>query len=200
MSVIAQSHLYENPKFSNIAKTHEVIGIIPFTTSVTLESIQMNDISTDEIKKIEMAERTEIQNAMYSWFIERQKSGNLMVKVQTPNQTNEKLKRAGVTYENFSKYTPQLLAKILDVDAVVMGDYTTDRPNSKASSEVLSGLKNSQENTSKVVLNLFIYNAMDGSLLVNYNKTIPNSFDSTIKDIINVLMHKVSKRIVYTNS
>lgn len=35
-SIYAQTNLYEHPDFDQIAKSHEVISIIPFKTSITL--------------------------------------------------------------------------------------------------------------------------------------------------------------------
>lgn len=200
ISTVAQTNLYENPEFDNIAKKHEIIGIIPFDASVKLRPRQMKDMTSEQLDRMEKSEGEGIQSAMYSWFLKRQKRGTLSVKVQAPASTNAKLKKAGVTYENYSEFTPQELAKILEVDAIVMGDYETSKPMSEGASVALGVLVGAWGSTNKAVINLFIYNAIDGDLLVNYNKAVSGSIGSSTDDLINVLMRKASRRIAYTKS
>ena len=92
----SQTNLYENPEFDRIAKEHQEIAIIPFRTSLTLGPLQMRDISTEQLARMEESEGYSIQSAMYSWFLKREKRGSLTIKVQSPTETNAKLKKAGV--------------------------------------------------------------------------------------------------------
>ena len=55
-SVFSQTHLYENPKFDEIAKNHQIIGIIPFKASVTLRPKQMKDITPEQLNRMEKSE------------------------------------------------------------------------------------------------------------------------------------------------
>ncbi len=48
------------------------------------------------------------------------------------------------------------------------------------------------------VMNLFIYNPIDGELMLNYNKGVSGSLGSSSEDLINVLMRKASRRIIYS--
>lgn len=196
--VFSQTNLYVNPEFDDISKEHKIIGIMPFKASVTLRPRQMKDITPEQLARMEKAEGKEIQSAMYSWFMKREKRGTLTVKVQGPIVTNARLKKAGVTLDNFEEYTPEELAKILDIDAVIMGTFETNKPMSEGASIALGVVAGFWGSTNKATINLFIYNAKDGELLVNYNKGISGSLGSSSEDLVNVLMRKASRRIAYT--
>ncbi|PKP45310.1 MAG: hypothetical protein CVT94_18445 [Bacteroidetes bacterium HGW-Bacteroidetes-11] len=198
LSAFSQTHLYENPEFDKIAKDHKIIGIIPFKATVSLRPKQMKDISPEQLQKMEKSEGEGIQSAMYSWFLKREKRGELSVKIQDINTTTAKLKKAGITIDNYEDFTPKELADVLEVDALIMGTFETTKPMSEGASIALAVLVGFYGSTNKAVMNLFIYNAFDGALLVNYNKAISGSIGSSTDDLVNVLMRKASRRVSYT--
>ncbi len=51
--------------------------------------------------------------------------------------------------------------------------------------------------TNKAVVNMSLYNATDGLLLVNYHKGLNGSLGSTTQDLVNILMRKASRRLSY---
>lgn len=198
VTAFGQTNLYENPDFDKIARRHKIIGIIPFKASVTLRPKQMKDISPEQLDKMEQSEGQGIQTAMYSWFLRRKEQGKLKVNLQDPATTNAKLNQAGVSYHNYEEYTPADLAKILEVDAIVMGTFETNKPMSEGASIALGALFGFYGNTNKAVANLFIYNGEDGELLCNYHKGLSGSIGSSVDDLVNILMRKASRRIAYT--
>ena len=128
--IFSQTNLFENPDFDEIAKNHKIIGVIPFKNSVTLRPKQMKDITPEQLDRMEKSEGESIQSAMHSWFLKRKKRGTLSVDVQNIETTNAKLKKAGVNIENYETFTPLELAKILEVDAIIMGTFETNKPMS----------------------------------------------------------------------
>ncbi|KOH44156.1 hypothetical protein [Sunxiuqinia dokdonensis] len=198
LSVAAQTHLYENPAFDKIAKEHQMIAVVPFDATVSLRPKQMKDISPEQLQRMEQSEGESVQMAMYSWFLKREKREQLTVKVQDTNTTNALLKKNGITYENLTEYTPEELAKLLEVDAVVSGKFETSKPMSEGASIALGALIGFWGSTNKAVLNMFIHNAADGQLLINYNKGVSGSVGSSTEDLINILLRKASRRIAYT--
>lgn len=195
----AQTHLYENPDFDRLTASHEIIAIVPFKASVTLRPKQMKDITPEQLQKMEESEGLSIQSAMYSWFLKRDKQQKLKVKVQDPSTTNALLRRNNITPEYVADYTPDELAEILGVDAVIMGTFETNKPMSEGASVALGMLVGFYGSTNKAIINLSIYNAEQGELLVNYNKAVSGSFGSSTEDLINILMRKASRRISYTD-
>ena len=198
-SILAQTNLYENPKFDAIAKNHQSIGIIPFKATVKLRPKQIAKMSPEQFKRLEISEGKSIQTAMYSWFLKRKKIGNLLsIEVQDHNKTMALLGKEGITQENLSNYTQEEIAKILGVDALISGTYNTNKPMSEGASVALGVLIGFWGTTNSATVNMSVHNASDGVLLWNYNKKVRGSIGSSPEDLINVLMRKASRRLSYT--
>ena len=198
-NILAQTNLYENPKLDAIAKNHQSIGIIPFKATVKLRPKQMAKMSPEQFKRLEISEGKSIQTAMYSWFLKRKKRGKLLsIEVQDPNKTMALLGKEGITQENLSNYTPEEIAKILGVDALISGTYNTNKPMSEGASVALGVLIGFWGTTNSATVNMSVHNASDGVLLWNYNKKVRGSIGSSPEDLINVLMRKASRRLSYT--
>ncbi len=194
----AQTNLYENPNFDSLTKDHKVIAILPFDAKVTLRPKQMKDITPEQLARMEESEGESVQAGMYSWFLKREKRGDLRVKVQDTNRTNALLKKSGITYENMAEHTADEIAKILEVDAVISGKFETNKPMSEGASIALGMLVGFWGSTNKAVMNLYIHNGTDGELLINYTKGVSGSIGSSTEDLVNVLMRKASRRIAYS--
>ncbi len=194
-TVEAQTHLFEHPDFETIAKDHKTIAIIPFSAKVSLRPKQMKEITAEQLKEMEINEGSSIQTAMYSWFLKRKKRGKLLIDVQDPNKTNALLKKNEVDMEIT---TPEELAKLLEVDAVITGKIETDKPMSDGASIALGLLVGFWGSTNSATVNMSINNAEDGTLLWNYNKRVSGSLGSSNDQLINTLMRKASRRLAYT--
>jgi hypothetical protein len=195
----SQTNLYENPKFDSIAKNHKSIAILPFKATVKLRPKQMEKMSADQFKKLEISEGKGIQAAMYSWFLKRKKRGKLTtIEVQDPNRTTALLKKKKISSKNIAEFTSEELAEILKVDAIISGDYKTNKPMSEGVSVALGILVGFWGTTNSATINMSIHNANDGVLLWNYNKKVRGSIGSSSDDLINRLMRKASRRLAYT--
>lgn len=195
----AQTSLYEHPKFEEYANNHKAIAILPFNTSITLRPKDMKSMAPGQLEKMEQDEGISVQNGMHSWFLKRDKKGTSTVVFQDPITTNAKLKKFGVTSENFEEYTPDELADILGVDAIIMGTFETNKPMSEAANLALNLLVGFGGATNKAVLNMNLYDAEEGLLLANYNKSVSGALGSSTDQLINILMKKASRRISYTD-
>lgn len=200
-NVVAQTNLYENPNFDEISKTHKIIAVVPFKTQVKLRPKQMKDMTTEQLNRIERSEGESIQSAMYSWFLKRKKQGDLQsLEVQDPRTTTAMLKKQNIDYDNIMDFTPQNLAKILEVDAVISGEFDTNKPMSEGASVVMGALFGFFGTTNSATINMSVHNAEDGILLWNYNKKVSGSIGSDTEDLINMLMRKASRRLAYTKN
>ena len=154
--ILSQTNLFEHPEFDEIAKNHKIIGIIPFKTSISLRPKQMKDITPEQLERMEKSEGESIQSAMYSWFLKRKKRGKLSVNIQNPATTNAKLKKAGITFENYETFTPDELAKILEIDSIIMGTFETNKPMSEGAFVALGLLIGFWGTTNTATINLSI--------------------------------------------
>ena len=161
----------------------------------------MKDMTNEQLLKIERSEGEGIQTAMYSWFLKRKKRGDMKnTNVQDPKTTTALLKRNDIDYNNITDYTPQELAKILEVDGIITGDFETNKPMSEGASIALGLLVGFWGSTNNAVVNMSVHNAEDGVLLWNYNKKVRGSIGSSTDDLINILMRKASRRMAYTKN
>ena len=148
----------------------------------------MEKMTTEQFDKLEQSEGKSIQTSMYSWFLKRKKRGGLTsIEVQDPNKTTALLGKKEITQMNLSNYTPEELAVILGVDAVISGTYETNKPMSEGASLALGLLVGFFGTTNSAVINMSVYNAVDGVLLWNYNKKVRGGLGSTPDDLINIL-------------
>ncbi|MGO4913188.1 hypothetical protein [Leeuwenhoekiella sp. W20_SRS_FM14] len=127
----SQTHLYENPKFDELAKDHKNIAILPFKTKIELRPKQMEKLEPGQLEEMQLSEAESLQDAMYSWFLKRKKRGTLAIDVQQPSRTKALLLKQNINAENIETYTPEELAQILEVDAIISGTYDTNKPMSE---------------------------------------------------------------------
>ena len=120
------------------------------------------------------------------------------IEVQDPNTTKALLRKKNITEKNMNKYTPKQLANILNVDAVITGDYKTTKPMSEGASLALGLLSGLWGSTNTATINMRVHNRKDGVLLWNYNKKVRGSIGTDSDDLINTLMRKASRRLSYT--
>ncbi len=195
-SLSAQTRLYEHPQFDEIAKNHKSLAILPFETSVQLRPKQMKEITAAQLKEMAQSESLAIQNSMYTWFLTRQQRGKLSLDVQDPKRTRVILQDNNIT--DPARHTPEELAEILGVDAVISGSFETDKPMSDGASIALGLLVGFWGSTNSATVNMSVNNSGDGELLWNYNKRVAGSLGSTTDALINKLMRKASRRLAYT--
>ncbi|MDE0978880.1 MAG: hypothetical protein OSA78_02725 [Flavobacteriales bacterium] len=160
----------------------------------------MRDVTPEQLDRMEKAEGDGIQGAMHSWFLKRKKRGSLRIDVQSPNVTNAKLLKNGVTPELMAAYEPKELCEILGVDAVIMGTFDTNKPMSQGAAIALGVLFGISGSTEKAIINLNVYDGETGDLMCSYMKNINGGMGSTSEDLVNVLMRKASRRIAYTKN
>ncbi|MEM9896923.1 MAG: hypothetical protein AAF789_11175 [Bacteroidota bacterium] len=198
ISAFSQTKLFIEPEFYTYGGDHKIIAILPFKTTISLRPKQMSSLKKGQLEKLQENESASIQQSMYSWFLKRKQQGKMWVDVQDVNTTNAMLSRSEITYKNLDKLTPAEIAQILQVDAVIKGTFETNTPMSEGAAVALGWLFGFYGPTNEATLNLFIYNATDGKVLVNYNKRVTGAIGSSSEELINIVMRKASRRIPYT--
>lgn len=193
-----QTRLFVDPEFSKYGNDHKIIAVIPFNTTISLRPKQMESLKEGQLEKMQADESSDVQHSMYSWFLKRKQQGNMWVDVQDVSTTNALLAREGITHDNISEYTPSEIAQLLGVDAVIKGTFETNKPMSEGASVALGLLIGFFGSTNQATINMFIHNAEDGKVLVNYNKRVSGSIGSSTDQLVNIVMRKASRRIPYT--
>jgi hypothetical protein len=189
--------IYVNPKFYHLAKKHEKVAVIPFSVQIGLRPKERESISDEKLKEMEQNEGIAAQNALVSWFLKKQKSKAFPIEFQDVQATNAKLKKAGIDLSNLTDYTPQELAGILGVDAVMGGFIQTTKPMSEGASIALGVAFGVWGNTNSGNITINLSNAADGALLWKYDKELARSLGSDMNVLMDTLMRKASKKFPY---
>jgi hypothetical protein len=194
----SQTKLYVHADGDNYAANTATIAILPLKVQVKLRPKQLKDFTSEQVVQMAHDEALDIQKGMHSWFLTRQKRGELRAKVQTPARSNALLKRAGVDIYAVDEFLPSEIGEILGVDCIIMGTFETSKPMSTAASLGVGLLTGGFGATQAALANIDFYDTRDDELVVNYLKKVKGGLGSDSSDLINVLMRKVTRRIPYT--
>jgi len=198
-NVTAQREIYTHPEFNSFAKDHKLIAIIPFKAIIKLRPKEMEKLSEEEYKTLLLDEGLSVQSALQTYYLKRQEQGkvNSKYQVQPVMNTNALLTKAGITQENYDRFTVEELARILGADAIVHGELNSSKPMSEGASMAMGlaiGFYGST-NTGDISLNLS--DGKTGTLLWKYDKTLSRSLGSDTQTVINNLMKKATKKWPY---
>ncbi len=194
----SQTKLYVHPDAKSYVAETKTLAILQMNTTIKLRSKELKDFTQEQIVDMQFAEAENTQKAIYSWFLARKKRGELLVDIQNPTITNALLIKAGIDPNIAFEQLPSDVCKILGVEAILSGTYSTNKPMSDAAAIGMALVFGFGGATQNATVNLdFIHN--DNEIVVNYFKNIKGGLGSSSEDLVNILMRKTSRRIPYTN-
>jgi len=192
----SQTKLFINPNSGKYVQETKTLAVIAFSTDIRLRPKELKDFTSEQIIEMENDEALSTQKAMHSWFLTREKRGELLVGVQSPTKTNALLRDAGIDPNLAHEQLASKLCEILGVEVIVTGTFETNKPMSAGAALGLAVLGFGGATNSATVNLDFIHK--DDEIVVNYYKNIKGGLGSSSSDLVNVLMRKVSRRIPYT--
>jgi len=191
--------IYVNPQFETLAKDHKKIAILPFKVIMKLRPKQMEQMSPEQLAQLQKDEGLAVQSALQTYFLKRKEQHEFEVSFQDLATTNALLKKHNLDAENLEKYTPAELAEMLEVDAVITGILSTDKPMSEGASVALGVLVGFYGPTNSGKCTININDGATGELLWKYEKTLSRSLGSDTNTVINTIMRKASRQLPYIN-
>lgn len=198
ISAYAQTReIYVNENFASLAKHHKIVAILPFKTIIKLRPKQMERMSPEQFQQLQKDEGLAVQSAVHSYLLKRKDQHDLKIKFLDILTTNAMLSRNDVTQENIDSFTPKELAQILEVDAVISGVLSSDKPMSEGASVALGVLVGFYGPTNSGKCTININDAATGDLMWKYEKTLSRSLGSDTNTIINTMMRKASRQLPY---
>jgi len=189
--------IFESPKLKEEITTHKTIAVLPFKSTISYKRLPKNfnpETNTQEEKKSALS----LQSGLYTYLL--RKSSDYSVTVQDPERTNILLKQSG-NFEKIEELTPDALAKILGVDAVIKCTYAYQKTGSEGGAIVKSlliGFGTGKVATSDLTMN--IYNAKDGDLLWRFYKQMDEDVMSNPQAMMEHMMRKVGRNFPYEKS
>ncbi|WP_207433680.1 hypothetical protein [Sabulibacter ruber] len=189
--------IYTNPAFATLAKSHKTLAILPFEATIGLRPNQQKNLTPERIKEMEKNEGLAVQSALQTYFLKVSSKDDFTVSFQDAATTNAMLMKNNITAENIKSFTPAELSKVLGVDGVITGTFSTDKPMSDGASLALGLVVGfyGATNSGKTAIN--IYDGTSGELLWKYEKSLSRGLGSDTNTIITTIMRKASKKFPY---
>lgn len=199
--------------FSKKTKSHKKIAVIPVQT--VLSGKQPAGISTDQIAQIEEGEGIAFQTSLYNALLAKcgSKKRDIKIEIQTIEKTNSILKDSNISIRDAWEKSPEKLATILGVDAVVKTKVEKTRYMSDLASygitlgaDVLNILTNGStwpfipggiSKTNDINSDCNLLNGSDGSLLWRIAVQTATDYSMPANQIIDNLNHKFARKFPY---
>ena len=186
--------IFESPKLVQLTAEHKTVAILPFKASISYKRLPKNfDAQTniDEEKKL----GSSLQSGMYTYLL--RKSADYTVTVQDVERTNVLLKQNEV-FDKIDEMTPDALAKILGVDAVIKCAYAYEKTSSEGlalAKTLLIGFGTGKVASGEMTMN--VYNGADGDLLWRFYKEMNEDIMSSANAVMERMMRKVGRNFPY---
>lgn len=201
---------FKTYSYENYAYQHQTLAIIPVATYTSGRIPR--DISDEQIEMIEEAESQAFQIELYNQLIRRsgRNANDINIDFQYFGTTNDKLEEAGIGLRESWRKSPEELAEILGVDAVVITNVEKERYLTDLESFGLSVLNSiawvfsdgwwplyGQNRTSDVLVSCAIVDGESGTVVWSTNRTCPTSWNRPHNDVIRSITRTISRRFPY---
>ncbi len=187
--------IYTNPNFAQLSKDHKLLAVLPFKAIVKLRPKQMQSMTPEQLTKLEKDEGMAVQSALESYFLKHKAETN--ISFQPVMTTTALLNKSGIDESNLEKLTPTELCALLEVDGIINGIISTEKPMSDGASLAIGLLVGFYGATNSGKCTINIYEGKTGELLWKYEKTLSRSLGSNTNQIINAMMRKAARKFPY---
>ncbi|WP_422080822.1 hypothetical protein [Ulvibacterium sp.] len=191
--VHAQKNIYESDKFDALSDGHQVLAIVPFLTNLDLKE----EISREELKKLEEKEGHAVQNALETYFSQRKKKKKFSVEFQDIKNTNALLSQNNISYTNIDVYTTKQLSELLGVDGIISGNLDLNILLSKGVPDEFSLIDYFLGDANYGRIGVKISDGKTGKLLWKYEKKITKKSGKNTNDLIDRMMKLAARKFPY---
>lgn len=188
----AQKNIYESNRFDELSKDHSELAILPFFTSLDLDNL-----SREELEKLEEQEGYAVQNALETYFGRGKKRKKFNVDFQNIRNTNAILLQNNINYDNIDTYTIKELSKILRVDGIISGNLDLNILLSKGIPAEMSFADFFLGAADFGRIGIKVSDGATGKLLWKYEKEINRKSGKNTLELIDKMMKKATRRFPY---
>lgn len=189
------AQIYESPRMAEAKFNHRSIAILPVYVT---EKDNSSDANGQGMKGVVQEDETEgynLQRSFYTYFITRKpKKVNWTVEIQKYEETNEKLKNAGIKYEDIVNTPKDNLAEILGVDAIFFCHIKKLRTISDGAAVALNFFVGYGGYTGNIDIQTTIYEGSSGEMMWQYKRRLPTSYwgrsDFLVDNIMKATVNK----------
>jgi hypothetical protein len=190
--------IYLAQDFNSYAPKHKTVAILPASVTIGLRPNQARNTSADQMHNMQQQSALDFQSRIYAWLLRRQMQQHYTVEFQDVALTNSMLRKANLTDEDMRTLSPQDLAKMLGVDAVLTTSVHTSKPMSDGAAVALGVLVGAWGATNQANITVNIHDGAAGKLLWKYDFVAAGSVGSSPENMVNALMRNASRKFPYT--
>ena len=201
---------FKTYSYENFAYQHEKVAILPVATYTSGRIPR--EVTDEQIAMIEEAESQAFQIELYNQLIRRsgRNDNQISVDFQHFSETNDRLEEAGIDLRTSSRTSPQELAQILEVDAIVITHVEKEYYLTNLESFGLSVLNSiawifsdvwwplyGQNRTSDVLASAAIVDGESGTVIWSTSRTSPTSWNRPHNEVVRSITRTISRRFPY---
>ncbi|WP_026879830.1 hypothetical protein [Hymenobacter norwichensis] len=190
--------IYLANDFRSYAPKHKTVAILPAYVTMQMRPNQAKNTTLEQQREIENKSGIDYQEKIYAWLLRRTQQRGYTVQFQDITQTNARLRESQIPTAELRSHTPQELAKILGVDAVLTTNVRTTKPMSDGAAVAVGLLVGAWGATNQANITVNIHEADAGKLLWKYDYVAAGSVGSSTESTVNMLMRNASKKFPYT--
>ena len=188
---------FVSPDFKTIASSHQQLAILPFDVSLTLMRRDMQQLSAEKLRELEIQEGFAIQRLLESSLIRKKAQKGFDVTFQTVATTNMILEQNNVTADNIAQYSRSQLANMLGVDGIIYGVVHSNQLISNGTSFLMSMSGFFPPPTLLGEMTIQVANASDGKVLWRYQTFQEGGIGSTKERISTFMLRRAARRFPY---
>lgn len=204
---------YLSSDFKKTAQQHQHLAVVP--TEMVLTGVMPENLSKNDLLALEEAESVAFQTSLFNQLLRNPKAKrkNVYVDFMSVDKTNELLAEKGVNIRDSWKKTPQELAQLLGVDAVVrarvektryMSDLVSMGLNlGKKLLNVLTGFKSAAfipgdiDKTSDIHARCQAVDSEGGNVLWSMTLTAETDWNDPATEVVDGISYKMAKTFPY---
>lgn len=190
--------IYMAQDFQAYAPKHKVVAILPASVSIGLRPNQAKNTSAEQMRQMQIQSALDYQSRIYAWLLRRNLQQHYTVDFQDVALTNSMLRKANISDDDMRTQSPQDLAKMLGVDAVLTTSVQTSKPMSDGAAVAVGVLVGAWGATNQANITVNINDGASGKLLWKYNFLASGSVGSSPENMVNALMRNASRKFPYT--
>ncbi|TGD79043.1 hypothetical protein [Hymenobacter wooponensis] len=190
--------IYLAQDFRTYAPKHKTVAILPAAVTMQMRPNQARHTTAEQVHNLEQQSGVDFQEKIYAWLLRRTTQRGYTVQFQDVMKTNSLLRESGIPYSELRSHSPQELAKILGVDAVLTTSVRTSKPMSDGAAVAVGLLVGAWGATNQANITVNIHESDAGKLLWKYDYVASGSVGSSTDGMVNVLMRNASKKFPYT--
>lgn len=186
--------IFESPKMQAFISSHKKVAILPFTATIGYRKLP-KDYDPAANKEAELKLGNDMQSGMYTYLL--RKTSDYTAEVQDIERTNALLKKNDLI-DKLAETSPEELAKVLGVDAVIKCSYAYQKTKSEGGAIALTLLVGfGTGSVATGALTMQINDGKEGELVWRFYKQMEEDVMSSPAIIMERMMRKVGRNFPY---